>query len=171
VPDILRQAVLSEDRVYRYRLERTWAEGARATFVMLNPSTADEDSDDPTLRRCMDFARRWGLAGIAVVNLYALRATDPAELWRATDPVGPENDRYLAEAAASGEALIAAWGARARDTRVREVLAIPGFERLTCLRTTKRGHPGHPLYLPRTLTPVPWAGLGVPGEEVSGHCI
>lgn len=149
-------AELSSDRVYRYRLSRFWADGPRVIFVMLNPSTADENVDDPTLRRCLGFAKAWGFSGLDVVNLYALRATDPMKLWKVDDPVGPENDRYLREAGASGAPLVAAWGAHAKDARVQEVLAIPGFDRLTCLRVTKRGYPSHPLYLPRGLEPVAW---------------
>ena len=163
-----RHAELSEDRAYRYRLSRVWADGPRATFVMLNPSTADAHADDPTLRRCIGFARHWGLGGLNVVNVYAFRATSPAALWKVSDPVGPENNRFLEEAAASGEVLVAAWGAHAKQERVQEVLAIPGFERLTCLRTTKHGYPSHPLYLPKELSPAPWpgepAGLVTSGE-------
>lgn len=124
---------------------------------MLNPSTADENSDDPTLRRCLGFAKAWGYSGVDVVNLYALRATDPMELWKAPDPVGLENDSYLREAGANGAPLIAAWGAHAKSARVREVLAIPGFDQLMCLRTTKKGYPAHPLYLPKDLKPKPWS--------------
>ena len=120
-----REAELSEDRLYRYRLTRIWGDGPRATFVMLNPSTADEHVDDPTLRRCMGFARAWGLGGLNVVNLSAFRATIPAELWRAVDPIGPDNDDYLRAAGASGEPLIAAWGNNAKLHRVQEVLSVP----------------------------------------------
>lgn len=151
-----RHADLSADRMYRYRLSRTWADGPRATFIMLNPSTADERADDPTLRRCIGFARRWGFGGLIVVNLYALRATRPADLWTAADPVGTENDRYLAGASETRGLLVAAWGAHAKRERVREVMALPGFEQLMCLRTTKQGHPSHPLYLPQSLMPVSW---------------
>jgi hypothetical protein len=149
-------AVLSNDRTYRYRLTRAWGEGQRATFIMLNPSIADEKMNDRTLGRCIGFAKRWGLGGLNVVNLYALRATNPADLWRAADPVGPENDRYLRDAGATGEPLIAAWGAYAKQDRVRDVLAFPGFNKLTCLATTKRGYPRHPLYLDGALTPISW---------------
>ncbi len=156
VPQIHSHAEFSSDRVYRYRLFRAWSAGPCATFVMLNPSTADEHVDDRTIGRCISYAKRWGLGGLKAVNLYALRATDPAELWRVEDPVGPENDRYLHEAGGSGGPLIAAWGAHAKQDRVREVLAIPGFDRLTCLGTTNKGAPRHPLYLSGLLTPAPW---------------
>jgi hypothetical protein len=123
---------------------------------MLNPSTADEHSDDPTLRRCIGFARQWGLGGLNVVNLYAFRATKPADLWLAADPVGPENDRYLASAAATDELIVAAWGTHAKRERIQQVLALPGFDRLSCLQITKRGYPSHPLFLPKGLLPKPW---------------
>lgn len=157
------QVELSHDRRYRYRLSRLWADGLRVTFVMLNPSTADETADDPTLRRCLGFARTLGFSGLDIVNLYALRATDPRELWKVDDPVGPENNRYLEEAGASREPLVAAWGGHAKNVRVQEVLAIPGFDRLTCLRVTKMGYPSHPLYLPKSLKPVSWSPALVEG--------
>lgn len=154
---MLREAELSADHKYRYRLSRVWLDGPRVTFIMLNPSTADDQIDDPTIRRCINFAKNWGYGGLNVVNLYALRATDPFELWKAEDPIGPENERYLAEAARSGELLVAAWGAHAKKERAREVAMLPGFEKLTCLRVTKDGAPSHPLYLRRSLTPIPWS--------------
>lgn len=155
---IQRHAEFSPDRTYRYRLSRVWGEGPRATFVMLNPSTADEHVEDRTIGRCIAFAKQWGLEGLNVVNLYALRSTDPAGLWRVADPVGPQNDSYLHEAATSGDLIVAAWGAHAKKDRVAEVLAIPGLNKLTCLATTKQGYPRHPLYLSGSLTPMPWPG-------------
>lgn len=154
-------AVLSPDGRYRYRLTRAWADGAVCVFVMLNPSTADADHDDPTIRRCVDFARRWACGALEVVNLYAWRATKPAALWHASDPVGPENDRHLTEVAAlaraTGGPLVAAWGAHALPDRVADVLTLPGMRELSALALTKAGGPRHPLYLPRTLTPAPWS--------------
>lgn len=140
-------AVLSADATYRYRLVRQWGPGPRATFVMLNPSTADATADDPTIRRCMGFPRSWGLDCIVVVNLYAYRSTDPRALWTAADPVGPDNDRHLRLAAADPGPLVAAWGAHARQDRVDQVLALPGFDRLQALGRTRAGAPRHPLYL------------------------
>lgn len=156
---IHRSAVLSPDGRYRYRLGRSWGEGTHVTFVMLNPSIADDHVDDRTLLKCMGFARRWGLDGVHVVNLYALRSTDPAGLWRVDDPVGPENDRHLQEAAAASGLLVAAWGTHAKPQRLRHVLALPGFDQLSALHVTANGSPGHPLYLPPELTPAPWPGL------------
>ena len=116
-------------------------------FVMLNPSTADAETDDPTIRRCAGFARRWGFRELAVANLFALRATNPRELWRASDPVGPENDQHLVEMSSRADAVIAAWGAhgvyRNREQHVLRLLN----GTVEYLGLTKQGHPRHPLYL------------------------
>lgn len=157
-------AALSDDGRYRYELTRVWGAGPPATFVMLNPSTADAQVDDPTIRRCIGFARSWGCGGLVVVNLYALRATNPAELWRADDPVGPDNDEqltltlYLARSTTGP--VVAAWGAHARPDRVRFITdAARGHGvQLLALKVTKAGAPGHPLYLRADAEPKPWGG-------------
>lgn len=143
-------ARISEDGLYRYSLGRRWSgAGPVAQFIMLNPSTADAVEDDRTIRRCMGFARGWGLAGIQVLNLYAYRATKPADLWLAADPVGPLNDAYLRTAGERDDTpIIAAWGANARLDRVTHVLRMLAGKRIECLEVTKSGAPGHPLYLP-----------------------
>lgn len=161
-PPVVKTAVLSECGRYRYSLGRTWGPGPGVVWVMLNPSTADAEVDDRTIGRCIAFARRWGYDGIHVVNLYAWRATDPAELLSAPDPVGPENDRYLAAAAhaayAGGAPLVGGWGANAMPARVRDVVRLFGFDRLQALRVTKRdGYPGHPLYVPGDAELQPWS--------------
>lgn len=157
-------AVLSDDGLYRYELTRTWSSAPSVSFVMLNPSTADASLDDPTIRRCIGFARSWGHGGIRVVNLYALRSTDPKALWGAPDPVGPDNDEYLRRAAVSGGPLIAAWGGHARADRVAAVLALPGLEALQALGVTKAGQPRHPLYLRGDAAPSPWPTVGGPDD-------
>jgi len=149
-------ATFSPDRLYRYDLWRTWIGGeGYAMFVGLNPSTADETQDDPTIRRCIAFAKAWGYAGLCMTNLFAFRAKDPEEMKRAPDPVGVDNDPTLWDRAGDAGVVVAAWGVhgayRARDQWVRAMLP-----RLHMLRLTKEGHPGHPLYLPKTLTPQPW---------------
>ena len=151
-----RSALISEDGLYRYHLTRTWGDGDRAVFIMLNPSTADGLTDDATIRRCIGYAKAWQLGGIEVVNLYAYRATHPEDLWTVDDPVGPDNDRWLWSAGASGYRLIAAWGDHAKPERVAQVRAMPGLDNLTCLRTTRQGAPAHPLRLRADLTPVRW---------------
>lgn len=153
-------AAFSADRAYRYILTRTWDIGAPVmTWIMLNPSTADAMTDDPTIRRCTGFARREGCGGISVVNLFALRATDPADLSRHPDPAGPDNDRWLWMHATSGRLVIAAWGAhKLADARAREVarrLAEAGVQ-AQCLGVTSAGHPRHPLYVRSDAPLVPW---------------
>lgn len=116
---------------------------------MLNPSTADASIDDPTIRRCRGFADRWECNGIVVANLYALRATNPEELWKAEDPVGPENDSWLHRLANEFDDVVCAWGSNAKQERVDEVVKI--FRRYGCrlfhLGLTKSGQPKHPLYI------------------------
>jgi hypothetical protein len=153
-------ARISDDGAYRYVLGRRWEAGPLVRYVMLNPSTADAHIDDPTSRRCIGFAQSWGYAGIQVLNLYAYRATNPADLWRTADPIGPENDAYLrwAANAPDGGPLIAAWGANARPDRVGAVLQLLASAHVQCLGVTKTGQPRHPLYLPGTATPTTFRG-------------
>jgi hypothetical protein len=119
-------AELSPCRRYRYRLWRRWSDGPVVNFVMLNPSTADAEQDDPTVRRCVGFAKSWGAGGLVVTNLYALRSTDPKALWTADDPVGPENAFHLGSGALGADTVVCAWGAEgARNGRGNEVLRPP----------------------------------------------
>jgi hypothetical protein len=123
---------------------------------MLNPSTADECSDDPTIRRCIGFARTWGYGGLEVVNLFALRATDPRALRVSRDPIGGSNDAYLRDAAARAAVMVIAWGAhgvfRSRSAAALELLS--PLARLLALGWTIAGEPRHPLYLRRDVTPI-----------------
>lgn len=143
-------AVLSDCGQYRYSLLRKWRAGDLiCTFVMLNPSTADARADDPTIRRCMNFARREGCDGLRVLNLFALRATDPRQLRRVADPIGPRNDETLAAFFAEDDGpLIAAWGAHGqlygRSLQVRRMTDRPFLH----LGLTQAGEPMHPLYRP-----------------------
>lgn len=179
--EITKTANLSQDDggKYRYRLTRIWdvKNARRVVFVMLNPSTADADVDDPTIRKCMGFARLWGqqkwiqqiggFGGISVVNLFALRATDPAQLLKDRSPFGPDNDDYIRRevfaASAAGSIVVCAWGANKaaeiiddpiscsrRCDHVAHMIRRHG-DRINTFRigpTTKAGHPPHPLYLP-----------------------
>lgn len=145
-------ARLSPCGTYRYHLTRTWAAAEPvAAFVMLNPSTADAREDDPTIRKCVGFAKRWGCGSIEVVNVFALRSTDPAGIGRAilagVDPVGPQNDAAIDGAMLRADLLVLAWGANDVGDRGRAV-----FERARdmgraalCIGTTKDGSPRHPL--------------------------
>jgi len=151
-----RGAVFSGCRRYRYALWRQWSgAGDYAVVVGLNPSTADETADDPTVRRCIAFARHWGYGGLCMINLFAFRATRPAALIAAAEPVGPENDQWLQTCCAPAGVIVAAWGRRGswlhRDQDVRCLLPP-----LHVLRLGKTACPLHPLYLPKTLRPMPW---------------
>jgi hypothetical protein len=158
-------AWFSDDERYRYALLRTLDydlfDGAyrdeTVNFIMLNPSTATAGVDDPTIRRCIGYARAWGFGSLMVTNLFAYRATDPKDLKRATDPVGPENDEYIRKTAQGSQLVVAAWGShgvhQGRDAAVRRLFEEMGVP-LMCLTTTKAGHPGHPLYLRADLRPI-----------------
>jgi hypothetical protein len=152
----IRKTILSSCRKYRYTLWRDVGgmEGeGYAMFIGLNPSTADEVNDDPTIRRCMAFAKAWGYSALCMTNLFAFRATKPADMFAATDPIGPDNDKHLVDVARGAGVVVAAWGTNGthmgRDQAIRAV--VPNLQ---CLRKTQAGHPGHPLYLPRDLIPV-----------------
>lgn len=158
-PTVRSSAILSPCGSYRYRLVRQWGVGALLPFVMLNPSTADATADDPTIRRCIGFARREGADGIMVNNLFALRATDPADLLHHPDPHGPDNGRHLASLAAAPN-VVCAWGAEPmaaqKGLALAAVLRRSGV-RVTCLGITKQGHPRHPLYVRADQPLVEWA--------------
>lgn len=154
-------AKISECGKYRYLLTRpatAQSERGTALFVMLNPSTADSDVDDPTIRRCRGFAEQWGCNGIVVANLYAYRATNPKELKKPDDPIGPENDRHLHKLALEFEDVVFAWGSNAPADRAAQVADI--FQRygrrIWCLGATKAGAPRHPLYIPYSQSLIPW---------------
>lgn len=191
-------ATISKDGRYRYRLWREWrlwperahwrwmegedgkvaVDGAGeplgrpkvVLFVMLNPSTADGEEDDPTIRRCVDFSRRWGYDRMEVVNLFAFRATDPAQLLTlddADDPVGPDNVdafRGLIEDRddffGSGvDKVVCAWGAHGAHLGQDEtVMGWLGDAPCFALNVTRDGHPSHPLYQPRSSVLTPYRG-------------
>lgn len=151
---IEKSARISECGRFRYSLTRHWSDGDALVFVMLNPSTADATLDDPTIRRCVGFAKREGFAGIHVANLYAFRATDPKDLLTCGDAVGPMNDAHLSllltEQVQRGNPVVAAWGSWPdRDPdRVANVLDLGGGRvDWRCLGHTKGGAPRHPLYV------------------------
>lgn len=142
-------ATFSTDRRYRYRLWRRWDRSRPVVaFVMLNPSTADARNDDPTIRRCVGFARSWGYGGIEVVNVFAYRASDPRALRAVDDPAGAENGRHIRRAVGRADLVVLAWGAQASGSGL---LSLP---RARCLGLTRSGQPRHPLYLRRDVRPV-----------------
>jgi len=145
---------------YRYDLTRTWEQsGPKALFVMLNPSTATELANDPTIARVEQRARSLGFGAYRVCNLFAWRATEPKQLLRAAEPVGPDNDDVLVEACRWADQIICAWGNHgAFDDRGAEVerLLRRTADRLFHLGLTLGGHPKHPLYLPYSIQPAQW---------------
>lgn len=153
-------AVFDPTRTYRYQLWRHIGQShRRVCWIMLNPSTADEAQDDPTIRRCIGFGRAWGFGSLVVVNLFALRSTDPRALRGHADPVGPDNDRAIVASARDASLVVAAWGVHGalggRDAHVAELLASVRVD-VHCLAMTKSGAPVHPLYQPGNALPKPW---------------
>jgi len=157
---VIRDADISDCGRYRYELTRRWDDGPLLEFIMLNPSTADADIDDPTIRRCIAFAKRWGYGGIVVRNLFAYRATHPEELVNVDDPVGPRNRDVLSRDDA--DCTIVAWGADPaavgwwngypfswQPTVIRR-------RALFCLSVNANGSPKHPLYVRADRTPIRW---------------
>lgn len=150
-------ATISDCGLYRYDLTRSWARESELTqrlllWIMLNPSTADADQDDPTIRRCIGFSKREGYDGLVVVNLCGLRATDPRSLLTATDAVGPENhdtiERWMRDARI--DQAVAAWGAFPTDHMLPRTFVEKIAEHripMACLGRTKKGAPRHPLYV------------------------
>lgn len=156
---MIKLADISECGKYRYSLSRIWDESLNTIFfVMLNPSTADASEDDPTIRRCIGFAKLLGFGSLTVNNLFAYRSTDPKNLRTAISPIGPENDKTIL-ALQPSSTVICAWGAYGglfrRDQSVIRLLKTCGVEPKV-LKLTAAGHPCHPLYLSANLVPFVW---------------
>lgn len=154
--DEVPMAELSPCRQYRYTLHRAWADGQCVAFLMFNPSTADETTDDPTIRKCRGFAQRWGYGRMVIVNLFAIRSSDPKRVAKTTDPIGPLNNFYVLDALEDARELICAWGCGSHMRG--ELLARPAKllrsiqERhaqlpIQCLGRSADGSPRHPLML------------------------
>ena len=151
-------AIISACGTYRYWLQRYWRHDLPAlNFVMLNPSTADASADDPTIRRCIAFARSLGFGRMEVTNLFALRSTDPKGIRQHPAPIGDENDEQIVTSAKVCQLTICGWGTKGhylgRDAEVLRLLRSAGVIP-HALRRPKDGHPEHPLYLPGDLTPI-----------------
>ena len=146
-----KNATFSDCRKYRYALSRTW-NGKKKTilFIGLNPSTADEKIDDPTIRRCINYAQNWGYGSLLMVNLFAYRATMPSELKNVKNPIGNDNDLHIIELSKKADIAVAAWGNEGsllnRDKEVKKILP-----NLMCLKINKSGQPSHPLYQKKDL--------------------
>lgn len=147
-------AEFSEDRIYRYFLRRTWEVSKPfAMFIGLNPSTADECTDDPTIRRCIGFAKSWGYGGLCMANLFAYRATRPKLMKATQNPIGDENDTWLKGLSKNAGVVVAAWGNDGqymdRSKTVKEMIPC-----LHYLKLNKSGEPAHPLYQKGDLVPI-----------------
>ena len=146
-----KNATFSDCRKYRYALSRTW-NGKKKTilFIGLNPSTANEKIDDPTIRRCINYAQNWGYGSLLMVNLFAYRATLPSELKNVKNPIGNDNDIQIIELSKKADIAVAAWGNEGtllnRDKEVKKILP-----NLMCLKINKSGQPSHPLYQKKDL--------------------
>lgn len=157
-----KSAVISSNEIYRYRLQREW-EWTKpfVTFVMLNPSTADADIDDPTIKKCIKFAKNWGYGRIDVVNLFAFRATDPRRLKEQLDPVGAENDCFIKSTLIDTDLVVCAWGRHGkfkdRDIEAMKILHSSGKTAYS-LKINKDGTPKHPLYCPDNSGLVQYSG-------------
>lgn len=156
-------AEFSPCRTWRYALWRNWdwqSHGNVVMFIGLNPSTADESKNDPTIRRCINFAKAWGFGGIIMMNLFAFRTPYPAQLWTASvDPVGPGNDEAFGYQASRCGMIVAAWGAAKHRIVAPRAAAIAGIvcgKPLFSLGQTAEGHPRHPLYVRGDTFPTPF---------------
>ena len=152
-------AIFSNCRQYRYQLWRTWGKEPPILFIMLNPSTADEVENDPTVERCERRARAMGFGGLRVANIFAFRSTDPQALYSHPDPVGQTNDRHILWSASDAGMVICAWGKHGklngRGNAVIEMLRNAGIKP-HYLKMNIDGSPAHPLYIGYRVNPKEW---------------
>ena len=147
-------AITDSAHVYRYMLFRVWDETLpNVCFCMLNPSTADASTDDPTVRRCINFAKSWGFGSLTVVNVYAYRTSSPRELKLVEDPIGPLNLLFVAKATQQAAITLAAWGVHGGAMAS---LILPLLQNPYCIGCTTAGHPRHPLYVASKTEPRPF---------------
>ena len=156
---INKTANFSSCRKYRYSLSRIWDKQKKfVLFIGLNPSTADEEVDDPTIRRCSGYAQKWGYGGFIMVNLFAYRTTLPSNLKKVKYPVGRDNDKYIVKLSKKADITVAAWGNNGiLYRRDKQVLSL--VSNLMCLKVNKSGQPAHPLYLKKDLKLTKFARL------------
>jgi len=156
---IQKDAIFSPCKAYRYTLSRKWNSSpdkeGYTLFVMLNPSTADENILDPTVRRCLYYTIKWGYGDMHVCNIFALRSTNPKRLYESIDPIGQENDKYICNEVKNANIVIAAWGSHGKyKNRGNEVMKmISTIKDVHYLKLTKENIPCHPLYLKGDLSP------------------
>ena len=156
---INKTANFSSCRKYRYSLSRIWDKQKKfVLFIGLNPSTADEEVDDPTIRRCSGYAQKWGYGGFMMVNLFAYRTTLPSNLKKVKHPIGKDNDKYIVKLSKKADITVAAWGNNGNlYSRDKQVFSL--VSSLMCLRINKSGQPAHPLYLKKGLKLTKFAKL------------
>tara|TARA_Y100001970_G_scaffold277689_1_gene382283 strand:- start:468 stop:947 length:480 start_codon:yes stop_codon:yes gene_type:complete len=147
-------AKFSNCRKYRYTLWRTWDDSKpKVMFLGLNPSTADEVNNDPTVTRCINYAKVWGYGGMFMMNIFAFRTTYPVELKKAKNPIGKDNDKWIKEISLSVDKSIGAWGNDGkfldRSKSIKNIV-----KNLHCLKVNSSGEPAHPLYLKADLKPI-----------------
>jgi hypothetical protein len=148
---MIKDALIDGTKKYRYMLMRQWGDSRDnfVNFIMLNPSTADDKIDDPTIESCIRLAKNWGFDGFYVTNLFALRATDPKTLRASAEPIGKENDKFIEKYAQSCKLVVIAWGNQG-TLKNRNKLVLEQLNKIStphCLKKTKLNHPNHPLYI------------------------
>lgn len=154
-----RGAEFSPCRRYRYSLERRWVDGVttprRIMFIGLNPSVADENQDDRTIKRLVRFSKSWGYNAFVICNVFAYVTPEPKEMLKQSDPIGPLNDNVISKNIDRSEAVVACWGNHCPPGRQKEICELIESHcySVYCFRTTKANRPEHPLYLPKTLRP------------------
>ena len=148
---IYKNATFSSCRAYRYSLSRIWDKEKKfVLFIGLNPSTANEEADDPTIRRCVNYAKKRGYGGFLMVNLFAYRTTLPSKLKKVKYPIGKNNDKYIVTLSKKADITVAAWGNNGNLYR-RDKQVLNLVSNIMCLKITKSGQPAHPLYLKKYL--------------------
>jgi hypothetical protein len=147
-------AVFSKCRKYRYALWRIWDDSEPyAMFIGLNPSTADETQNDPTINRCVNYSKKWGYGGLCIVNLFAFRATDPSVMIASDDPIGSDNDNWIKKLSIDAGVIVAAWGNEGSYLgRSKQVIDL--VPNLKCININKTGEPFHPLYQSSSARPI-----------------
>ncbi len=150
---MIKDAIISSDDKYRYVLSRIWDESkSKVMIIGLNPSTADASQNDPTIRKCIKYAKSWGYGGIYMLNLFAFRTSKPKVMFSADEPIGVENDQYLMDYSLKCDKVVCAWGNdgnyKNRSSEIKSKLS-----NLYYLARNKSGEPSHPLYLKSELTP------------------
>lgn len=150
-------AIFSPSRTHRYQLWRRWDDRPMLNVIGLNPSTADETANDPTIRRCIGFAKLWGYGGLMMTNIFAFRATDPQDMKRSLNPIGTANNPNIVSAALKSSRTLVAWGTHGafmgRGVAVLQLLAGARISPI-CLGVTTKGHPKHPLYMASDTRPM-----------------